>query len=38
VIADLQPGVWQISVHGTSSAGDYRLDKRLVVRGMASSQ
>lgn len=27
----LARGVWQISVRATSSAGDYRLDKRLIV-------
>ena len=29
---DLQPGVWQVSVRGTSSQGAYRLDSRLIVR------
>lgn len=28
----LQPGIWQVSVRGTSSQGDYRLDSRLIVR------
>ncbi len=28
----LAPGIWQISVRGTSSQGDYRLDTRLVIK------
>ncbi len=28
----LQPGIWQISVRGTSSQGDYRLDSRLIIK------
>ncbi len=28
----LQPGIWQVSVRGTSSQGDYRLDSRLIVK------
>ena len=28
----LAPGIWQISVRGTSSQGDYRLDTRLIIR------
>lgn len=28
----LAPGIWQVSVRGTSSQGDYRLDSRLVVK------
>ena len=28
----LQPGIWQVSVRGTSSRGDYRLDTRLVIK------
>ena len=28
----LQPGIWQLSVRGTSSRGDYRLDTRLVIK------
>jgi nitrogen fixation protein FixH len=28
----LSPGVWQISVRGTGSQGEYRLDTRLIVK------
>ena len=28
----LQPGIWQVSVRGTSSQGDYRLDSRLIIK------
>ncbi len=28
----LQPGIWQVSVRGTSSRGDYRLDSRLIIK------
>ena len=28
----LQPGIWQVSVRGTSNQGDYRLDSRLIVK------
>jgi len=28
----LKPGIWQISVRGTSSRGDYRLDTRLIIK------
>ena len=28
----LDPGIWQVSVRGTSSQGDYRLDSRLIVK------
>ncbi len=31
----LQPGIWQVSVRGTSSHGDYRLDSRLIVKAEA---
>ncbi|MEM9470430.1 MAG: FixH family protein [Pseudomonadota bacterium] len=29
---NLQPGIWQVSVRGTSSQGDYRLDSRLIIK------
>ena len=29
---NLQPGIWQVSVRGTSSQGDYRLDSRLTIK------
>ena len=28
----LQLGIWQVSVRGTSSQGDYRLDSRLIIK------
>ncbi len=28
----LEPGIWQVSVRGTSSQGDYRLDTRLNIK------
>ncbi len=28
----LDPGIWQVSVRGTSSQGDYRLDSRLIIK------
>ncbi|MGB7203846.1 MAG: FixH family protein [Anderseniella sp.] len=29
----LLPGVWQVSIRAKSLAGDYRLDKRLIIKG-----
>ena len=29
---NLPPGIWQVSVRGTSSQGDYRLDSRLIIK------
>ena len=31
----LRPGIWQVSVRGTSSQGDYRLDSRLIIKAEA---
>lgn len=31
----LAPGIWQVSVRGTSSQGDYRLDSRLIIKAEA---